>query len=76
MPRLPIFLRALGLLLTAALAQKATADQSPWDSSIDAVTKARFIPVELWTGMEWDGKKGIEHVERGNAFWRSAEQGH
>ena len=35
MPRLPIFLAALGLLLTAALAQKATADQSPWDFSID-----------------------------------------
>ena len=57
MPRLPIFLRALGLLLTAALAQKATADQSPWDSSIDVVSQARFIPVELWTGAEWDGRR-------------------
>ena len=60
MPRLPIFLAGLGLLLTAALAQKATADQSPWDSSIDAVTKARFIPVELWTGMEWDGRRELK----------------
>ena len=76
MCRLPIFLRALGLLLTAALAQKATADQSPWDSSIDAVTKARFIPVELWTGMEWDGKRELQMIEGGNAFRRPGEQGH
>jgi hypothetical protein len=60
MPRLPIFLRALGLLLTAALAQKATADQSPWDSSIDVVAKTRFIPVGLWTGMEWDGRRELK----------------
>jgi hypothetical protein len=60
MPRLPIFLRALGLLLTAALAQKATADQSSWDSSIDVVAKTRFIPIELWSGMEWDGTRELK----------------
>ena len=60
MRRPPIFLVALGLLLSAALAQNATADQGPWDSSIDAVTKARFIPVELWTGMEWDGTRELK----------------
>ena len=60
MPRLPILLVALGLLLSVALAQKATADQGPWDSSIDAVNQGRFIPVELWTGAEWDGKKELK----------------
>jgi hypothetical protein len=60
MHRLPIFFSALGLLLSAALAEKATADESPWDSSIDAVSQARFIPVELWTGAEWDGKKELK----------------
>jgi hypothetical protein len=65
MRRLPIFLAAIGLLLTAALAQKVTGDQNPWDSSIDAVTKTRFIPVELWTGMEWDGKRELQHPVTG-----------
>src|SRR4249920_3546086 len=60
MCRLTFFLAFLGLLLSAALAQKATADQGPWDSSIDAVSQARFIPVELWTGVEWDGKKELK----------------
>jgi hypothetical protein len=48
------------LLLAVELAHGATADQNPWDSSIDAVTKARFIPVELWTGAEWDGSKDLK----------------
>jgi len=60
MRRPPIFLVALGLFLSATLAQKATADQSPWDSSIDAGSQGRFIPVELWTGAEWDGKKELK----------------
>jgi hypothetical protein len=60
MSRLPSFLRVLGILLAAGLSAGATVDQSPWDSSIDAVSQARFIPVELWTGAEWDGKKELK----------------
>src|SRR5262245_62611349 len=68
MPRLPIFSRALGLLLTVTLAQKTMADQGPWDSSIDAVSQARFIPVELWTGAEWDGKKELKMSNAETSF--------
>jgi hypothetical protein len=35
-------------------------DQNPWDSSFDRDTNARFIPVELWTGTEWDGSKDLK----------------
>jgi hypothetical protein len=60
MSRLPSFLRVLGILLAAGLSAGAPVDQSLWDSSIDAVSQARFIPVELWTGAEWDGKKELK----------------
>ena len=60
MARLSSLLGTLALLLVAGLTSGATADQSPWDSSIDTGTKARFIPVELWTGAEWDGTKELK----------------
>jgi hypothetical protein len=50
----------IALLLAVGLAHGATSDQNPWDSSIDAATKARFIPVELWTGGDWDGSKDLK----------------
>jgi hypothetical protein len=52
-------LLVVGLLLVAGHSPVA-ADQSPWASSIDPVSKARFIPVELWTGAEWDGRKELK----------------
>ena len=47
------------MLLVTGVAPAAAADQSPWDSAIDPVTQAPFIPVELWTGENWDGKKQL-----------------
>jgi hypothetical protein len=47
------------VLLVTGVAPAAAADQSPWDSAIDPVTQAPFIPVELWTGENWDGKKQL-----------------
>jgi len=60
MARPSILLGTLALLLVAGLTSGATVDPSPWDSAIDAATKARFIPVELWTGAAWDGKKELK----------------
>jgi hypothetical protein len=59
MPRLLSPL-VLGLFLVAGSSPVAAADQSPWASSIDPASKARFIPVELWTGAEWDGRKELK----------------
>ena len=53
-----VSLLILALLLVAGRSPVA-ADQSRWASSIDPVSKARFIPVELWTGAEWDGRKEL-----------------
>jgi hypothetical protein len=60
MARLSSLLGTLALLLVAGLTSGATVDPSFWDSAIDPATKARFIPVELWTGAEWDGKKELK----------------
>ena len=31
-----------------------------WESSTNPATKERYIPVELWAGAEWDGKKELK----------------
>lgn len=60
MSRFSSLFEVLAVVLVAGLSSGATTDQSRWDSSVDRVTQARFIPVELWTGMEWDGAKELK----------------
>lgn len=44
-----------------ALAPICTASESnPWDSATNLETRARFIPVELWTGGAWNGRRELE----------------
>ena len=43
------------MLLLAGAGWARAADLSPWDRAYDPATGVRFIPVELWTGGEWDG---------------------
>jgi hypothetical protein len=46
--------------LCLALAHTARAqDWSPWQRAYDPATRTRFIPVELWTGVPWDGAQEI-----------------
>ncbi len=35
------------------------AGTSPWDAAYDAASGKRFIPIELWTGGEWDGNRDL-----------------
>jgi hypothetical protein len=46
------------ILLATAFAAHA-AEPSPWARAYDPATGTRFIPVELWTGGEWDGTHAI-----------------
>jgi hypothetical protein len=48
------------LVAVLATIHVSASDQSVWDRSFDAATKQRFIPVELWTGAEWDGAKEVK----------------
>jgi hypothetical protein len=41
---------------TSALAT----DSNFWETSINLQTKERYIPVELWTGADWDGTKELK----------------
>lgn len=37
-------------------ASSTTEEKDPWDKAYNSSTKERFIPVELFTGVKWDGK--------------------
>jgi hypothetical protein len=37
-----------------------SAESSVWERSINPQNKERFIPVELWTGVDWDGQKELK----------------
>ena len=49
---------AVLLCVVAATAARA-AEETAWDRSVDAAAKERFIPVELWTGAAWDGRRDL-----------------
>ncbi len=47
---------------------------APWAASYDAASRTRFIPVELWTGAEWSGKRELR-LERANlVFGKKSEK--
>jgi hypothetical protein len=48
------------LCLLVSLSVPFTAAANPWDNATNVATKERFIPVELWTGAEWDGKQDLK----------------
>ena len=50
------------------------ADMSKWAASYDAATRTRFIPVELWTGGEWDGKREIRLARANLSFGARGEK--
>jgi hypothetical protein len=60
------------LALCLALASAARAeDWSAWQRAYDPATRARFIPVELWTGVPWDGTQEIRMAPAALEFgWR------
>jgi hypothetical protein len=38
----------------------AVALENAWQGSINPETKERYLPVELWAGAEWDGKRELK----------------
>jgi hypothetical protein len=47
----------------AAIVASASAfalDLKAWEASTNPETKERYIPVELWAGAEWDGKRELK----------------
>lgn len=60
------------LALALVAAQPARADV--WADSYDPATTTRFIPVELWTGADWDGAKVIKAGKADLTFGRRGEK--
>ena len=50
------------------------ADLSKWAASYDPATKTRFIPVELWTGSEWDGTRELRMTPASLTFGKHGEK--
>ena len=53
--------RALFLVLVTGHGAPAFAElqADPWQSAYNSATGSRFIPVELWTGGQWDGNREL-----------------
>ena len=48
------------MALLASVSVTSPAEANPWDDATNMETKERFIPVELWTGAEWNGRRELE----------------
>jgi hypothetical protein len=54
------YLLFLVWLMALAPASAFALDIIPWEDSTNPETKERYIPVELWSGAEWDGKRELK----------------
>ena len=50
------------------------AELSQWAASYDPVAKTRYIPVELWTGAEWDGSRELKMAPADFSFGKRSEK--
>lgn len=66
----------LGVLLVmlAFVGVSYAADLSKWAASYDPTTKMRFIPVELWTGGQWDGSRELRMTPANLSFGERGEK--
>jgi hypothetical protein len=56
-------------------APASAVDLKAWEASINPETKERYIPIELWAGAEWDGKRELKMPKVDAAYrHRSAYQ--
>jgi hypothetical protein len=68
---MPPILLVLALLLAG---EACAADLSAWERSYDPSAGRRFIPVELFTGSEWDGTQAIRLAPAKLEFGRRNEK--
>ncbi len=66
---------SLAFLVAVTIGSSASAGSDIWQASINSQTKERYIPVELWAGVEWDGSKELKMPKADFTFrHRSAYQ--
>jgi hypothetical protein len=66
-------LLVLVMTLLAIAAPVQGAEPSPWDRAFDPATGVRFIPVELWTGGEWDGSHVLRMLPASLQFGKNKQ---
>jgi len=52
----------------------AAAGPDPWAASYDPASGTRFIPIELWTGGEWDGGRELRMTPADLTFGKRGEK--
>ena len=62
------------LVMLPSVGVSQAADLSKWTASYDPSTKTRFIPVELWTGAEWDGSRELRMTSANLSFGNRGEK--
>ena len=69
------FIKASLCLLVAFILAANTSlavELRPWEASINSAAKERYIPVELWSGAQWDGNKELK-MAKVDASYRHSE---
>lgn len=65
---------ALSAIAIGCSTGHAVAQGSPWDAAFDHASGTRFIPVELWTGSDWDGNRDLRATPALLAFGKRGEK--
>lgn len=65
---------AAWLIALCAGCAQTPIDLSQWAASHDAATQQRFIPVELWTGADWDGSHQLRMHPAQLSFGKSGQK--
>lgn len=61
-------------LSLTAFSLQAIEPTTHWAASYDAAGETRFIPVELWTGGEWDGNRDLRLTKADLVFGQRGEK--
>ncbi|HEY2990415.1 MAG TPA: hypothetical protein VGL11_22055 [Candidatus Binatia bacterium] len=69
-----VIIVVLVVAVVATAGPTAPAGQSVWDGAFDAAKQERFIPVELWTGSEWDGARELKMTSADTRFGDRAQK--
>ena len=71
MPRLRL---SILLVMLPFVGESYAADLSKWAASYDPATNTRFIPIELWTGGEWNGSRELRMTPASLSFGKRGEK--
>jgi hypothetical protein len=72
--KLAVGLLVLGATPLITAGPSEALDLAKWAASHDPITQTRFIPIELWTGAEWDGTRELTLSRASLSFGKRNEK--